>query len=116
MRRCVDKVREAGQRSREANCRAIERNDKDLGMRIKGMCDKQVAGNEATESCSLKIGILFLLSAAAIDVGAAGNDQLLRAGRIQETAYAEKNRPLPVRTVMEISGSFATSTSVFASW
>lgn len=45
----VDEVREAGEGGRETDGGAVERDDEDLGMRVEGVRDEQVVGEEAPD-------------------------------------------------------------------
>lgn len=118
MRRGVDEIRESSQSGREADRGAVERDDENLRMAVEGLGDVEIVGDEVLQRLAV---LVFALRGGAIDVdvGTAGEGYGVRfIGPISvirsiACTYAEKKRPLPVRTVMKMSLSSAMSRMCF---
>lgn len=119
MRRGVDKVGEGDESGGEADGGPVERGDEDLGVRVEGVCDVEVVGDEGFEPHLALVGgggvdlraKGYVCAAVGISVSIRGS-----LGEVEGEAYAEKNRPFPVRTVMNTSSRSATSFIARASW
>jgi hypothetical protein len=111
--RRVDEVAERDQRGGKTNSGPVERGDEDLGMRVEGVGDVEVVCDEGFEPGLALVDGAGVFGAAEGDICAAG----VRVSGLRvllgftwwvfvvagAVTYAEKNRPLPVNTVMKTS-------------
>lgn len=70
MRSSVDEVRKRNKSGGEANCRAIECGNENLGVSVKGVGDFEVVGYEVSKGLAAKISS-FCHCAGGSDVGSA---------------------------------------------
>lgn len=63
MRDSVDEVCETGQSSGETDCWAVESSDEDLWVRVEGLGDVEVVGDEAGQEVTVHVGSLWGVTA-----------------------------------------------------
>lgn len=108
--RGVDEVGEGDERGGQADGGAVEGGDEDLGVVRERPRDVEVVGDEAADDLAAGVVLEAAAGARRGYVCAAGIVSLgwyVEGGR----GYAEKNRPVPVRTVMKMSSRLSTSRS-----
>ena len=87
MRSAVDEVGEGDEGGGEADGGAVESRDEDLRVRVEGVCDVEVVGDEGAEPVFAEVGA-FGEGAGDADVGAAERGVSIGTGRSLEEAFA----------------------------
>lgn len=108
----IDEVAESRDGCRQTNSRAIESANEDLGVRVEGACDVDVVGDKLAQPVSAEIATFrtgtrdgYISAASTTSIF----DTVTTTVIILVKAYAEKNRPLPVKMVIYRSSLAPTS-------